>query len=44
MSPKGAFQPTLNPVESRLLLSSFTVTTTADSGAGSIAPGHLHGQ
>jgi hypothetical protein len=34
--PKRRFQPTLNPVESRLLLSTFTVTTTADSGAGSL--------
>jgi len=33
---KRRFQPTLNPVESRLLLSTFTVTTTADSGAGSL--------
>jgi hypothetical protein len=35
-SPKRRFQPTLNPVEPRLLLSTFTVTTTADSGAGSL--------
>ena len=34
--PKRRFQPTLNPVESRLLLSTFTVTTTADSGVGSL--------
>ncbi|HMF37348.1 MAG TPA: hypothetical protein VKF17_11935 [Isosphaeraceae bacterium] len=34
--PKRRFQPTLNPVESRLLLSTFTVTTTADSDVGSL--------
>ena len=30
--PKRRFQPTLNPVESRLLLSTLTVTTTVDNG------------
>ncbi len=34
--PKRRFQPTLNPVESRLLLSTLTVTTTADNGPGSL--------
>jgi hypothetical protein len=34
--PKRRFQPTLDPVESRLLLSTFTVTTTADNGVGSL--------
>ena len=34
--PKRRFLPTLNPVESRLLLSTIPVTTTADSGPGSL--------
>ena len=34
--PKRRFQPTVNAVESRLLLSTLTVTTTADSGVGSL--------